>query len=227
MVLTVKNIHRTYKQGDMQLEVLKGINFQLKAGEIVALVGASGSGKSTFLHSAGLLEKVSSGEICFNDIKISHLSDAELTKLRLTQLGFVYQFHHLLPEFSTIENVMIPLVIAGIKKTQAKEKAAVMLGKLGMSHRLNHSPQKLSGGEQQRVAIARALVNNPSILFADEPTGNLDNETADIVFTELMSLIRVQKLAAIIATHDLTLASKMDRIVHLHHGVIEEVKHNG
>ncbi|MES2607375.1 MAG: ABC transporter ATP-binding protein [Pseudomonadota bacterium] len=225
MILSCKEIHRVYQQGDSPLHILKGINFDLKAGEIVALVGASGSGKSTFLHVAGLLEKPSSGEVLINDQSVSALSDSDLTRLRRTHLGFIYQFHHLLPEFSAIENVMMPLLMTGIPSKQARVKAETLLEKMGLSHRLTHSPKKLSGGEQQRVAIARALVRDPTILLADEPTGNLDNETADIVFAELMHMIRNQNLAAVIATHDLALARKMDRIVHLHNGIVEEVTH--
>ena len=225
MILSCKEIHRVYQQGDSPLHILKGINFDLKAGEIVALVGASGSGKSTFLHVAGLLEKPSSGEVLINDQNVSALSDSDLTRLRRTHLGFIYQFHHLLPEFSALENVMMPLLMTGIPSKQAHVKAETLLEKMGLSHRLTHSPKKLSGGEQQRVAIARALVRDPTILLADEPTGNLDNETADIVFAELMHMIRNQNLAAVIATHDLALARKMDRIVHLRNGIVEEVTH--
>jgi lipoprotein-releasing system ATP-binding protein len=225
MILSCKDINRIYQQGDSSLHILKDISFSLKAGEIVALVGASGSGKSTFLHVAGLLEKPTSGEIFISDKPVHSLSDADLTKLRRTHIGFVYQFHHLLPEFTALENVMMPLLMAGVKTKQAQEKATALLSKVGLSHRFNHSPKKLSGGEQQRVAIARALVTDPLILLADEPTGNLDNDTADIVFNELMQMIRGQNLAAIIATHDLALAHKMDRIVHLHNGIVKEITH--
>ena len=225
MILSCKDIHRVYQQGDSPLHILKGISFDLKAGEIVALVGASGSGKSTFLHVAGLLEKPSSGDVLINDQNVSTLSDAELTGLRRTHIGFIYQFHHLLPEFSALENVMMPLLMTGIATKKARAKAEALLDKMGLAHRLSHSPKKLSGGEQQRVAIARALVRDPMILLADEPTGNLDNETADIVFTELMNMIRNDNLAAVIATHDLALARKMDRIVHLRNGIAEEVTH--
>lgn len=223
MILNCKDIHRLYQQGDSPLHILKGINFQLKAGEIVALVGASGSGKSTFLHVAGLLEKTSSGTVMIDDIEVNTLSDSELTQLRRSHLGFIYQFHHLLPEFTALENVMMPLLMAGISTKIATAKAEELLCKIGLGHRLMHSPKKLSGGEQQRVAIARALVREPKILLADEPTGNLDNDTAETVFVELMHMIRNQNLAAIIATHDLALAKKMDRIVHLHNGIIDEV----
>jgi len=223
MILSCKDIHRVYQQGDSPLHILKGINFDLKAGEIVALVGASGSGKSTFLHVAGLLEKPTSGEVLINNQNVSTLPDSELTRLRRTHLGFIYQFHHLLPEFNALENVMMPLLITGVSKKQARTKAENLLEKMGLSHRLTHSTKKLSGGEQQRVAIARALVRDPMILLADEPTGNLDNETAEIVFAELMNMIRNQNLAAVIATHDLVLAQKMDRIVHVHNGIAEEV----
>ena len=187
------------------------------------IIGPNGSGKSTFLHVAGLLEKPSSGDVLINNQSVCALPDSELTRLRRTHLGFIYQFHHLLPEFSALENVMMPLLMTGIPTKQARSKAETLLGKMNLSHRLSHPPKKLSGGEQQRVAIARALVRDPMILLADEPTGNLDNETADIVFAELMNMIRTQNLAAVIATHDLALARKMDRIVHLHNGIVEEV----
>ncbi|MDP3372367.1 MAG: ABC transporter ATP-binding protein [Candidatus Paracaedibacteraceae bacterium] len=223
MILSCNDIHRAYQQGDTTLHILKGINFNLKAGEIVALIGASGSGKSTFLQIAGLLEKPSSGIVEIDGQNIINFNDSELTKLRRSHLGFIYQFHHLLPEFSALENVMIPLLMTGISKRIAQSKAEVLLDKIGLSHRLTHSTKKLSGGEQQRIAIARALVRDPKILLADEPTGNLDNDTANTVFTQLMHMIRTQNLAAIIATHDLALAKKMDRIVHLHNGIIEEV----
>ena len=225
MILSCKDIHRVYQQGDSPLHILRGINFDLKAGEIVALVGASGSGKSTFLHVAGLLEKPSSGDVVIDGQNVSASPDSELTRLRRTNIGFIYQFHHLLPEFSALENVMMPLLMTGMATKQARTKAEALLDKMGLTHRLTHSPKKLSGGEQQRVAIARALVRDPLILLADEPTGNLDNETADIVFAELMNMIQSQNLAAVIATHDLVLARKMDRIVHLRNGIVEEVTH--
>ena len=225
MIFQCRDVHQVYQQGDAPLHILKGINFSLNAGEIVALVGASGSGKSTFLHLAGLLEKPSSGHITIHEHAVGVLNNTDLTTLRRTHIGFIYQFHHLLSEFTSLENVMMPLIIAGISPKIAREKAILFLEKMRLSHRLNHSPKKLSGGEQQRVAIARALIHEPTLLLADEPTGNLDDTTSAMVFDELMQLIRTQKLSALIATHDLELALKMDRIVRLHNGVLEEVAH--
>ena len=225
MVFQCRDVHRVYQQGDAPLHILKGIDFTLNAGEVVALVGASGSGKSTFLHVAGLLEKPSSGDVFIHGQNIATLNESALTMMRRKHLGFIYQFHHLLSEFTSLENVMLPLIINGISQKAAREKAITFLDKMGLSHRLNHSPKKLSGGEQQRVAIARALVHGPTLLLADEPTGNLDDTTSSYVFDELIQLIRNQKLAALIATHDLELASKMDRIVRLHNGVLEKVVH--
>jgi lipoprotein-releasing system ATP-binding protein len=221
MILKLNHIHQVYQQGEESLHVLKGIDITLKAGEIVALVGSSGSGKSTLLHIAGLLETPSKGEVIIDDQSVKTLNERARTRLRGQSIGFIYQFHHLLPEFTALENVMMPLLIN--KTPKAQILATDMLNRMGLGHRLSHRPNKLSGGEQQRVAIARALIHHPKILLADEPTGNLDDETSDYVFKELINLIREENVCALIATHDLDLASKMDRALRLHNGVLEEV----
>ncbi|MBW8309029.1 MAG: ABC transporter ATP-binding protein [Candidatus Paracaedibacteraceae bacterium] len=218
--LILDSITRTFSQGEESLEILKNINFQIQAGEIVALVGHSGAGKSTLLQIAGLLEPPTAGRVIMADKDTVQLSDAERTHLRNRHVGFVYQFHHLLPEFSAVENVMIPQLIANTPMTQARLKAEGLLVKLGLSHRLEHRPKKLSGGEQQRVAIARALANSPKILLADEPTGNLDYATSDIVFAEMMQLVRETGMSALIATHNPDLAKKMDRIIEIKAGQV-------
>ncbi|MGH1403197.1 MAG: ABC transporter ATP-binding protein [Alphaproteobacteria bacterium] len=220
MLLGVRNLNKIYKQGGNKLHVLNNVDLRLYSGEITALVGPSGSGKSTLLHMLGLLDSPTSGQIMMKDQDVSKLSDRTRTKLRNEHIGFVYQFHHLLPEFSAIENVALPQIIAGQPKQDAEEKAADLLGKLGLSHRINHRPATLSGGEQQRVAIARALVNDPLLLFADEPTGNLDPETAEEVFELLLDLVRSRGIGALIATHNLDLANEMDRILEVKSGRI-------
>lgn len=221
--LTLESITRTFCQGDAQpLIVLSNISCQINAGEIVALVGHSGAGKSTLLQISGLLEPPTSGRVIMAGKDAATLSDAERTELRNRYIGFVYQFHHLLPEFSAVENVMLPQLIAGVSSGQARARAIELLAKLGLSHRLEHRPKKLSGGEQQRVAIARALANSPKILLADEPTGNLDYVTSDIVFAEMMQLVRETGMSALIATHNPELASKMDRIIEIKAGAISE-----
>ncbi len=213
-------VHRTYQQGGGGLHVLKGAELTIARGEVVALVGPSGAGKSTLLHIAGLLERPDAGEVRFNGQDCGNFDDEERTELRRSRLGFVYQFHHLLPEFSAVENIIVPQMIAGVAKSVAKERAMVLLESMGLAARADHRPGKLSGGEQQRVAIARALANNPSVLLADEPTGNLDPDTAEGVFAQLVRLARYHGLAAIIATHNPALASRMDRTVRLEHGVL-------
>jgi len=210
-VLQLLNIERTYKQGDRELSVLRGASLEIQAGELVALVAPSGAGKSTLLHVAGLLEAPNAGEVVIKGIPTRALSDQKRTRLRSRAIGFVYQFHHLLPEFTALENVMMPIRIAGAPRALAKKRAEMLLNYLGLNARLGHRPMELSGGEQQRVAIARALANAPHLLLADEPTGNLDIKTAETVFDALVTTARKAGLAALIATHNLELAKRMDR----------------
>jgi lipoprotein-releasing system ATP-binding protein len=221
-VLRLEGVVRSFRTGDGLLEVLRGVDLAIRPGEIVALVAPSGAGKSTLLHIAGLLERADAGRIVVDGREASALGDAERTALRRSTIGFVYQFHHLLPEFTARENVAMPQVIAGVTKRAAGERAAGLLGALGLAARLNHRPARLSGGEQQRVAIARALANEPKLLLADEPTGNLDMGTADIVFGELLSLVRERGVAALIATHNPDLAARMDRTLTLREGRVVE-----
>lgn len=216
--LSVRNITRSFQQADETLEILHGVSFDIKPGEIVALVGHSGAGKSTLLQIAGLLEPPSSGQVIMSGRDTAGLSETERTALRNKYVGFVYQFHHLLPEFSALENVMMPQLIAGASMSEARMQAESLLTKLGLAHRLDHRPKKLSGGEQQRVAIARALANSPKILLADEPTGNLDYATSDVVFAEMMQLVRETNMSALIATHNPELAKRMDRIIEIKAG---------
>jgi lipoprotein-releasing system ATP-binding protein len=216
--LELSGICRVFKQGGSSLSVLNGVDLALAPGEIVALVGPSGAGKSTMLHVAGLLERPDSGRVVIGGRDCARLADDERTLLRRSELGFVYQFHHLLPEFSALENVMLPQMIAGKARRAAAEHAAVLLDQIGLSQRAAHRPARLSGGEQQRVAIARALANRPKILLADEPTGNLDHLTAESVMETLLDLVRRTGLAAIVATHNLTLARRLDRTVALEDG---------
>jgi lipoprotein-releasing system ATP-binding protein len=217
-VLRLENITRRYNEGEGQLEVFSGLDLSLKAGEIVALVGQSGAGKSSLLHIAGLLEAPTSGEIYMEGIAASRLPDAERTAIRRDRVGFVYQAHHLLPEFDALENVAIPQMIAGKSRTAARAEGKRLLTVLGLGQRLTHRPSQLSGGEQQRVAIARALANKPRILLADEPTGNLDPRTAGGVFDALIQITRAEGLAALIATHNFELAARMDRALLLDQG---------
>jgi lipoprotein-releasing system ATP-binding protein len=221
-VLNLRGIERTFHQGRNKLEVLRGIDLNLNKGEIVALVGPSGAGKSTLLHIAGLLEKPDNGEIIIAGEVCGSLGDDNRTRVRRHHLGFVYQYHHLLPEFSAIENITIPQIIAGISRKEARKRAGEMLEWLGLTERASHRPARLSGGEQQRVAIGRALANAPKLLLADEPTGNLDPHTATEVFDVLMRLARGAGLSALIATHNPDLASRMDRIVTLDDGHLIE-----
>ena len=217
-VLRLENVTRRYREGEGQLEVFSGLDLALKPGEIVALVGQSGAGKSSLLHIAGLLEAPTSGEIFIEGVAASRLPDAERTRIRRERLGFVYQAHHLLPEFDALENVLIPQMIAGRPKAAARQEATRLLTVMGLGQRLTHRPSQLSGGEQQRVAIARALANHPRILLADEPTGNLDPRTAGGVFDALIRITRDQGLAALIATHNFELAARMDRALLLDQG---------
>ncbi|MBX5454391.1 MAG: ABC transporter ATP-binding protein [Acidobacteriia bacterium] len=220
--LRLERIWRVYRTEAGELPVLCGADLCLREGEIVALVGPSGSGKSTLLHLAGLLEKPDGGNVYVNGRDAAALSDDERTAIRRNEIGFVYQFHHLLAEFTALENVMLPQMAAGRPRREAKARAAQLLSMLGLSERLHHLPGKLSGGEQQRVAIARALANAPAVLLADEPTGNLDVHTADVVFEALLGIVRAQGVAALIATHNPALAQRMDRRVTLIEGKIEE-----
>jgi lipoprotein-releasing system ATP-binding protein len=202
---------------------LNGVDLVLRAGEIVALVGPSGAGKSTMLHIAGLLERPDGGAVLIGGEDCGSLSDDRRTMLRRAEIGFVYQFHHLLPEFSALENVMLPQMIAAVPRRQAREKAAGLLDQVGLAPRAGHRPARLSGGEQQRVAIARALANNPKILLGDEPTGNLDHATGESVLETLVDLVRGTGLAALIATHNLELARRLDRIVALEDGKLRSI----
>jgi lipoprotein-releasing system ATP-binding protein len=221
-ILRLENITRHYKEGEGLLEVFSGLGLSIRAGEIVALVGPSGSGKSSLLHIAGLLEAPTSGEIIIEGTATSTLPDAERTAIRRDRMGFVYQAHHLLPEFDALENVVLPQMIAGRAKAEATKEATRLLETLGLGQRLSHRPAQLSGGEQQRVAIARALANRPRLLLADEPTGNLDPKTSGGVFDALIAITRAQGLAALIATHNFELAGRMDRVLMLHQGRLIE-----
>ncbi len=221
-VLELRGLNRSFKQGNDELHILKEANLIIHAGEIVALVGPSGAGKSTLLQTAGLLEKPDSGTVLVNDVDTSQLKDDAKTLLRRHHLGFVYQYHHLLPEFSAIENIIIPQMITGKSKSQARIRAQELLDAVSLSKRGEHRPAELSGGEQQRVAIARALANKPKLLFADEPTGNLDPQTSDHVFDLLMQEVRKEGLAALIATHNPSLAARMDRVIKLEDGHLVE-----
>ena len=216
--LVLKDIYQNFIEGDEDLRVLCGASIEVMPGEIVALVGPSGSGKSSLLYIAALLEQPKAGEVFINDSDCVNLNDKERTLIRLNKLGFVYQFHHLLSEFSARENVMLPQLIAGVNKNEAEYFADGIIKSLGLSDRLHHRPGRLSGGEKQRIAIARALANKPNILIADEPTGNLDPETASKVFEQLMFVVKNNNVAALIATHNMELASLMDRICYLDEG---------
>jgi lipoprotein-releasing system ATP-binding protein len=221
-VLRLADITRRYREGEGQLEVFSGLSVSVKPGEIVALVGPSGSGKSSLLHIAGLLEAPTSGEIFIEGVAVSGLSDTERTRIRRETIGFVYQAHHLLPEFDALENVVLPQMIAGHSRADAAKEATRLLTVLGLAKRLTHRPSQLSGGEQQRVAIARALANKPRLLLADEPTGNLDSRTSGGVFDALIAITRAEGLGALIATHNFELASRMDRSLLLHQGKLIE-----
>ena len=216
--LELRGVRRVFKQAGTELRVLNGIDLVLRSGEIAALVGPSGAGKSTLLHVAGLLERPDGGAVLIAGEDCGSLSDERRTLLRRSEIGFVYQFHHLLPEFSALENVMLPQMIAAAPRRQAREKAAALLDQVGLAVRAGHRPARLSGGEQQRVAIARALANGPKILLGDEPTGNLDHATGENVLETLLDLVRHSSLAALIATHNLELARRLDRIVALEDG---------
>ena len=253
-VLQVVSLERIYVQGDRELQVLRGASAEIYEGESVALVGPSGSGKSSLLHMAGLLEKPGGGSVLLNGVDCTALPDAERTRVRRTQIGFVYQFHNLLPEFSAVENVMMPQLLSGVRKRDAKARALELLSNFGLFERASHRPaelsggeeklvedaiaavglrpqildatvRELSGGEQQRVAIARAVANSPCVLLADEPTGNLDPHTADRVFEELIYFIKASGVAALMATHNFDLAARMDRILQVNEGLLVEATH--
>ncbi|OLD92279.1 MAG: ABC transporter [Alphaproteobacteria bacterium 13_1_20CM_4_65_11] len=221
--LELRGVRKVFRQGSVELAVLNGVDLMLAPGEIVALVGPSGAGKSTMLHVAGLLERPGGGAVLIEGRDCGALSDEHRTMLRRRALGFVYQFHHLLPEFSAVENVMLPQMIGGVRRADARRKAEALLGRVGLAERLAHRPARLSGGEQQRVAIVRALANDPKILLADEPTGNLDHTTAAGVMETLIEIVRAHGLAALIATHNLELAARLDRTVALEDGTLRAV----
>jgi lipoprotein-releasing system ATP-binding protein len=220
--LELRGVVRTFRQAGEALPVLRGASLALYPGEIVALVGPSGAGKSTLLHIAGLLERPDGGLVLFNGRDCARMSEAQRTEMRRTSLGFVYQFHHLLPEFSALENVVLPQLIAGVPKRDAAARARELLAMVGLAPRASHRPARLSGGEQQRVAIVRALANAPRVLLGDEPTGNLDPHTGGEVMGALIRIVRGTGLAALIATHNLELAGRMDRVLSLEDGVLVE-----
>lgn len=219
-VVRLRGLKRSFTQGDTVIEVLRGVDLDIMPGEIVALLGPSGTGKSTMLQAVGLLEGGFEGSIAISGEEAASLASDERTRLRRENLGFVYQFHHLLPDFNARENVVMPQMIAGADRNEAEKRADELLVALGLGHRLEHRPSQLSGGEQQRVAVARALANRPMLVLADEPTGNLDEHTSERVLGEFLSLVRGEGSAALVATHNERLASKMDRVVRLHDGVI-------
>ena len=220
-VLAIRGLTRTYQTGDKTLTVLDGADLDVMPGEVVGLIGPSGSGKSSLLHAAGLLERPTAGQIFIEGRDCSNLSDRVRTRVRLHTIGFVYQAHHLLPEFSALDNVVLPQMIAGVGRKPARERAFFLLEQLGLAERVKHQPAQLSGGEQQRVAIARALANSPRLLLADEPTGNLDPHTSAAVFENLYALARATGVAALVATHNLELARHMDRVLGLKDGKLE------
>ena len=222
-VLRLARVERRYREGDRFLEVLRGAELAIHAGETVALIAPSGAGKSTLLHLAGLLERPDGGEIWLGDAATGSLSDADRTRLRRMEIGFVYQFHHLLPEFTALENVMLPQMIRGLTRKEASERARQLLSYMRLQEREHHRPSEMSGGEQQRVAIARAVANVPRLILADEPTGNLDPKTAHYVFDALQALVRASGLAALIATHNMDIAERMDRRITLEEGKIVEM----
>jgi len=220
-VLAVSGLTRSFRQADVVIEVLRGVDFSIRRGEIVALLGPSGSGKSTLLQAAGLLEGGFDGSIRILGEEAARLDGDGRTRLRRDALGFVYQFHHLLPDFSAVENVMLPQLVRDVADAVARDRAVSLLTALGLGHRLEHRPSQLSGGEQQRVAVARALANRPALVLADEPTGNLDERTADVVLDEFLRLVRHEGASALVATHNERLAQRMDRVLRLHEGMLE------
>lgn len=222
-VLQTRDLRRSFEQGGVRIDVLRGVDLDVQPGEIVALLGPSGSGKSTLLQAVGLLEGGFEGSIRIVGTEAAKLPASGRTEVRRDKLGFVYQFHHLLPDFDATENVVLPQMIRGGTRTEAQARAIELLTLLGLGHRLTHRPNQLSGGEQQRVAVARALANRPPLVLADEPTGNLDEATSDRVFGEFLNLVRNEGSAALVATHNERLAARMDRVVRLHEGRLEEM----
>ncbi len=219
-IVSLRDVKRSFEQGGQIIEVLRGVNLDIQPGEIVALLGPSGSGKSTMLQAVGLLEGGFDGSIAIAGEQAESLASDQRTRIRREHLGFVYQFHHLLPDFNATENVVMPQMVAGVDKASATSRAESLLTSLGLGHRLTHRPSQLSGGEQQRVAVARALANRPTLVLADEPTGNLDEATSDIVLGQFLDLVRGEGSAALVATHNERLAARMDRVVRLHDGVL-------
>ncbi len=226
-VLVVRDLTRSFTQGTETVHVLRGVDLDVAAGEIVALLGPSGSGKSTLLQAVGLLEGGFGGSIRILGEEAARLDNDARTRLRRDRIGFVYQFHHLLPDFSALENVVLPQLIRDTPQAEAEQRAGALLGALGLQHRLGHRPAKLSGGEQQRVAVARALANRPALVLADEPTGNLDEATADMVFDAFLAAVREQNAAALVATHNERLAARMDRVLRLHDGRLHDAVAGG
>ena len=220
-ILELSNICIKFKSGDGFIEILRNVSFGIGKGESVSLAGQSGAGKSTLLHIAALLEKPDSGEILIKGMNVGNLNDSEKTEIRRNTIGFVYQFHNLLPEFSALENVVIPQLLKNVNKKEAAEKAIALLESVGLAHRMHHLPAKLSGGEQQRAAIARALANDPDIIIADEPTGNLDNKTANVVFELLLNLIATKGMSMLMATHNIDLANALHKNIVLADGSVE------
>jgi lipoprotein-releasing system ATP-binding protein len=221
--LRAENLGKTYAEGDLRTPVFNDLNLDVAPGETVAIVGASGAGKSTLLHLLGGLDNPSTGDVYVAGQRMSALSDADRGRLRNRALGFVYQFHHLLPEFTALENVMLPVLVAGVPKAQASERARALLDAVGLGHRLRHKPGELSGGERQRAAVARALVNRPSCVLGDEPTGNLDERTAHTVFEMLLDLNREHRTSLVLVTHDRSLAHRLDRVLELHEGALRDI----
>ena len=221
-IVALRGLKRSFEQGGQRIDVLRGVDLYIMPGEIVALLGPSGSGKSTMLQAVGLLEGGFEGSIAIAGSQAEHLAGDERTQLRRDHLGFVYQFHHLLPDFNARENVVMPQMIRGVPRAEAEVRADSLLTSLGLGERLTHRPNQLSGGEQQRVAVARALANRPTLVLADEPTGNLDEATSDVVLGQFLALVRGEGSAALVATHNERLAARMDRVVRLHDGVLTE-----
>src|SRR5690554_2899406 len=223
VVVRAENLGKTYREGGLNTRVFEGLDFEVARGEIVAILGASGAGKSTLLHLLGGLDTPTEGEVFVAGHRMSALSDAARGALRNRALGFVYQFHHLLPEFTALENVMLPVMLNGREVTEASERARILLESVGLGHRLGHKPGELSGGERQRAAVARALVNRPACVLGDEPTGNLDEKTAATVFELMLELNRAERTSLVLVTHDRRLARRLDRVLELHEGKLREI----